>query len=54
MLKSLYGFYTARYGLKGCHRAVRTVPATQNLEKAALQAQNNSKGYKKQQKFINK
>jgi hypothetical protein len=37
------GFYTARYGLKGCHRAVRTVPATQNREKAAPQARSNMK-----------
>ena len=40
------GFYTARYGLKGCHRAVRTVPATQNREKAAPQARSKSKGHK--------
>ena len=37
------GLYTARYGLKGCHRAVRTVPATQNREKAVLQARPNVK-----------
>ena len=29
------GFYTARYGLKGCHRAVRTAPDTQKREKQA-------------------
>jgi hypothetical protein len=40
------GFYTARYGLKGCHRAVRSVPATQNREKAASQARSNPKEYK--------
>ena len=32
------GLYTARYCLKGCHRAVRTVSGTQNREKASLQA----------------
>jgi len=37
------GFYTARYGLQGCHRAVRTVPADQNREKAAPQARSNTK-----------
>jgi len=37
------GFYTTRYGLKGCHRAVRTVPDTQNREKAAPQALSNIK-----------
>ncbi len=37
------GFYTARYGLKGGHRAVRTVIATQNCEKAAPQARSNIK-----------
>jgi hypothetical protein len=40
------GFYTARYGLKGCHRAVRTVPATQNRKKASPQAHSNTKGCK--------
>jgi hypothetical protein len=40
------GFYTARYGLKGCHRAVRTVPATQNREKAALQARSKTNSIK--------
>ena len=48
------GFYTARYGLKGCHWAVRAVPATQNREKAVPQARNSIKEYKKWQKFINK
>ncbi len=28
------GSYTARYGLKGCYRTVRTVPATKNREKS--------------------
>ncbi len=32
------GLYTARYCLKGCHRAVRTVPVTKNREKIGLQA----------------
>jgi len=36
-------FYTARYGLKGCHRAVRIVPATKNREKAAPQARSNTR-----------
>jgi hypothetical protein len=41
------GFYTARYDLKGCHRAVRTVPATQKREKAAPTSPNQSKGTSK-------
>jgi hypothetical protein len=40
------GFYSARCGLKGCHRAVRTVPATQNREKTATQARSNIKEWK--------
>ncbi len=40
-------FYTARNGLKGCHRAVRTVPVTQNREKNSLQqARSNTEGIK--------
>ncbi len=37
------GFYTVRYGLKGWHRTVRTVPAIQNREKATPQARSNTK-----------
>ncbi len=48
------GFYTARCGLKGCHRAVRTVLATQTREKAAPQARTNIKECKKLKNFINK
>jgi hypothetical protein len=35
------GFYTARYGLKGCHRAVRTGAATKAVKRTGLEALNN-------------
>ena len=41
------GFYAARYGLKGCYRAVRTVSATKNREKTAPQARSSTREYKK-------